>query len=112
MNHHLDSQTQECLWRCPQCGASIRLANKVAVFLAQRAGGCQGCRAKAAFERDQTLIGLYLDFWARTDAWPQSDSWLTAIPAGGISILGGAHAGQSMLSMAGKASADQPAGRI
>ena len=111
MIYHMDPRTQDYLWRCPQCGASIRLAGELAVSLAQRAGGCQGCRAKTAFEGDHTLIGLYLDFWARTDAWPQSDSWLEAIPAGGISILGGAHAAPYRLSIVGKVSADRPAGR-
>jgi hypothetical protein len=54
------------------------------------------------------LVGLYLDFWVRADAWPQSDSWLEAIPAAGISILGGAHAAQG--TSTGKAMTDRPAG--
>jgi len=42
--------------------------------------GCQGCRARASFERDPGLIGLFLDFWCRTGAFPQSAIWLEAIP--------------------------------
>ncbi len=81
MVYHIDPLTGEFLWRCPQCGEHIRFPNLRALYLAERAGGCQGCRAKATFERNPGLIGLFLDFWARTDAWPQSSSWLEAVTA-------------------------------
>ncbi|MGD2040419.1 MAG: hypothetical protein PVH11_06315 [Anaerolineae bacterium] len=110
MTYHLDPKTQEYLWRCPQCGASIRLASELAVSQVRRAGACQGCRAKAVLERNPALVGLYLDFWARADAWPQSDSWLEAIPVAGISILGGAHAPQGTSPTAGEAMIDRPTG--
>ncbi len=80
MIYNLDLQTGEYLWRCPQCGEHIRFPNLLALRLAERAGGCQGCRAKATFERNPGLIGLFLDFWARADAWPQSPSWMEAVP--------------------------------
>jgi predicted RNA-binding Zn-ribbon protein involved in translation (DUF1610 family) len=73
--------TGQYLWRCPECGETIRLSNKAAVYLAEQAGRCQGCRAKATFQQKPGLIGFFLDFWARADAWPQSDSWMEAVPA-------------------------------
>ena len=75
----LDLQTEEYLWRCPQCRERIRFPNLLGLHLAERAGGCQSCRAKATFERNPGLTGLFLDFWVRTDAWPQSSSWIETI---------------------------------
>ena len=91
MMYHLDPQTGEFLWRCPECGQSIHLQSQLAVCLAERAGRCQGCRAKVEFEQNPGLVGFFLDFWARADAWPQSDSWMEAIPAAGIPILASAY---------------------
>lgn len=88
----LNPLTGEYLWRCPSCGQTIRLSNEVAVRLAERAGGCQGCRAKAAFQRNPGLVGFFVDFWSRAGAWPQSDSWMQAVRGGGISILANAGA--------------------
>ena len=79
MIYNLDLQTGEYIWRCPQCGEHVRFPNLVALLLAEWAGGCQGCRAKATFERNPGLIGLFLDFWARSDAWPHSFSWTEAV---------------------------------
>jgi hypothetical protein len=80
MVYHIDPLTGEFLWRCPQCGEHIRFPSLRALYLAERAGGCQGCRARATFERNPGLIGLFLDFWARADAWPKSSSWMEAVP--------------------------------
>ena len=55
------------------------LSNPDALNLAKQAGGCQGCRAKATFEKDPTLIALFLEFWGRTD-YPQSPSWTEVVP--------------------------------
>jgi hypothetical protein len=88
MNYHLDPQTGEFLWCCPQCRKTIWLQSERAVILAEHAGACQGCRAKATFERQPELIGIFLDFWSRSGAWPQSASWMEAIPLSGISVLG------------------------
>lgn len=79
MAYHIDPLTGEYLWRCPQCEENMRFPNLLALRLVERAGGCQGCRAKATFEQNPGLIGLFLDFWVRTDAWPQSSSWIEAI---------------------------------
>jgi predicted RNA-binding Zn-ribbon protein involved in translation (DUF1610 family) len=95
----LDPQTGEYLWHCPECGETIRLSSPAAVRLAEQAGRCQGCRAKATFQQKPELIGLFLDFWVRADAWPQSDSWLDAVSGCGSSIL---DHGYAMLGVAPK----------
>ena len=87
----LDPQTGEYLWCCPECGEVIRLSCEAAVCLAESSGRCQGCRVKATFQQNPGLVGLFLDFWARADAWPQTDSWIDAVPMGGVSILGSAY---------------------
>jgi hypothetical protein len=79
MVYNIDPRTGELLWHCPKCGESIHFPNLQALHLAEQAGGCQGCRAKATFEHNPELIGLFLDFWVRTDAWPKSSSWIEAI---------------------------------
>lgn len=79
MSYDLDLQTGEHLWCCPQCGETIRFPNLLALRLAERAGACQGCRARATFERNPGLVALFLDFWMRNDAWPQSNSWMEAV---------------------------------
>lgn len=79
MVYLMDPRTREFLWYCPQCKERIRFPNLLALRLAERAGGCQGCRAKATFEKSPGLTGLFLDFWARVDACPQSPSWIEAI---------------------------------
>lgn len=98
MWNYLDPQTGEHIWRCPQCKASIRFHSELAVTQAEKAGGCHGCRARATFRKNPGLVGFFVDFWARADAWPQSNSWLEAIPAAGISIAdhGFPGAGQSI----------------
>ena len=87
---HLDSETGEFLWCCPLCGELIGFQSQTADSLAEWGGACEGCRAKVTFERHPELIGIFLQFWARSDTWPQSVSWMEAIPPSGISILGSA----------------------
>lgn len=93
----LDPQTGEYLWRCPECGEIIRLSGPMALCLVQRAGRCQGCRARATFKQNPGLVSFFLDFWARTDAWPQSDSWMAAIPNSGVPVLGNPYAAKRAL---------------
>jgi hypothetical protein len=91
MRHILDPKSGQYQWCCPECGEIIRLSSETAVRLAKRAGRCQGCRARATFKQNPGLVGFFLDFWARADAWPQSASWLDAVPASGVPILGNAY---------------------
>jgi hypothetical protein len=101
----LDPKAGGYLWRCPKCGETIRLSSQAAVCLAKRTGCCQGCRARVTFEQNPGLVGFFLDFWARTDAWPQSASWMDAIPTSGVSILGNSHSSIGMLRKRGSSAA-------
>jgi uncharacterized C2H2 Zn-finger protein len=80
MSYPIDPRTGKFLWRCPQCKEIIRFSDVSVIRLAEQAGGCQGCRAKATFERNPRLISFFLDYWTRSNAWPQSHSWTEAIP--------------------------------
>jgi hypothetical protein len=95
--YHLHPETAEFLWRCPLCGQSLRFQTQAEVNLAEQAGACEGCRAKAMFKRTPEMIGLLVALWARSDAWPESVSWMEAIPASGISILGNAYQARGIL---------------
>jgi hypothetical protein len=105
MKYYVDPMIGTFLWRCPECGQSIRLKSESAVCLAARAGRCQGCRAKATFQQNPGLVGFFLEYWARTDSWPLSDSWVEFLPALGVSILGSANATARASSLAGPPSA-------
>ena len=80
MSYLIDPRTREFLWRCPQCGESIRFSDLLALQLAEDAGRCQGCRARATLQRRPELASVFLDLWEWADAWPQSSSWVQAIP--------------------------------
>ena len=78
-----DSQDNRYLVVCPKCHALIT-CNSLDVLYHEVVGNgghcCQGCRARITFEKDPGLIGMFLDFWSRTGRFPESDSWLEAIP--------------------------------
>lgn len=76
-----DPCRNQIVWRCPKCGEEIHFPNLGALKLSERAGGCQGCLAKATFERKPGMFYIFLDFWMRTNRWPESDSWMEAIPS-------------------------------
>ena len=85
---YIQPHTGEILWRCPHCGESI-LCHDLAEFdQLQDEMACEGCRARELFERNPEVIGFAVDMWARLDSWPQSSSWMEAIPPSGISVLG------------------------
>jgi hypothetical protein len=68
---------------CPQCHCLIPCATIEIVYremvLSERKY-CQGCRAKISFEKNPRLIGVFLDFWCRTGNFPESESWIEAVP--------------------------------
>ena len=66
-------------WQCPQCLRAIEFPNPQAALLAERAGGCQGCRAGATLAASPALTCLFLDFWNRV-GYPESDSWKGSVP--------------------------------
>jgi hypothetical protein len=77
--------TREDLYRvlCPQCHCLITYDTTGILYremvLSERQC-CQGCRAKISFEKNPLLIGVFLDFWCRTGKFPESDSWIEAVP--------------------------------
>jgi hypothetical protein len=75
------AEVHRCLRTREEDRKSIYFPNRIALCGAERAGGCQGCRAKATLERNPGLIDLFLGFWGRADAWPQSPSWTGGICA-------------------------------
>jgi hypothetical protein len=85
---YIDPQTGEYLWRCPVCGESIRCQDQLDLDQLKYEGACEGCRARELFENNPEMIGFAVDMWARLDSWPQSSTWMEAIPPSGISILG------------------------
>ena len=91
---YIDPHTGEFLWRCPLCGESIRCQDQSDIDQLEEEAACEGCRARALFESNPEMIGFAVDMWARLDTWPQSSTWMEAIPPSGISVLGGDyHAG-------------------
>ena len=63
-------------WICPQCRQRIGFPNELSRQLAERAGGCQGCRAAATFRKRPELAGMFIEFWARVNGYPVSPSWM------------------------------------
>ena len=83
--------TQEDLYwiLCPQCHSlisceTIGVAYREVVLSERKC--CQGCRAKISFEKNPGLVGVFLDFWCRTGKFPESDSWLEAVPQKQINL--------------------------
>lgn len=78
-----DSIENQYLVLCPKCHELITYDTLNTLYYELVSSGrkcCQGCRAKTSFEQNPGLIGLFLDFWYRTGAFPQSPSSLEAIP--------------------------------
>jgi hypothetical protein len=74
---------------CPKCQTLIA-CNSIEVLYHEMVWGdrqcCQGCRARITFEKDPGLIGMLLDFWHRTGKFPESDSWIEAIPPAHLNL--------------------------
>lgn len=65
-------------WICPKCKTRIEFPTLLALSLAERAGGCQGCRALETFKKKPELVRLFTDFWTRTE-FPKSPSWTSVL---------------------------------
>ena len=75
---------------CPQCHTLTACATLAITYRETGLGArkcCQGCRAKYSFEKSPGLIGLFLDFWCRTGGFPESASWLEAVPQQSFNFL-------------------------
>ena len=79
-----DSQEDQSLVLCPACHELITCDTLGLVYqemVWSKRKCCQGCRAKITFQQDPGLIGLFLDYWQRTGTFPESATWLGAIPS-------------------------------
>lgn len=78
-----DNREEQYRVLCPQCRCLVTCETIEMVYremvLSERKC-CQGCRAKISFEKNPRVIALFLDFWCRTDNFPESASWLEAVP--------------------------------
>jgi hypothetical protein len=86
-----DTRRDQFVALCPVCHQQVTYANAEALLRELKAGpnqACQGCRAKKSFQLNPGLIGVFLDFWYRTDTFPQSPSWLEAIPPSQFNLWG------------------------
>jgi hypothetical protein len=78
-----DNQEGQYVVLCPQCHEVISYRTLSVLYHEMVWGDrhcCQGCRARITFEKDPGLIGMFLDFWYRMGKFPESDSWIEAIP--------------------------------
>ncbi len=79
-----DRHEEKYLVLCPNCSELVTY-DTFDVFYREtvlsESKCCQGCRAGISFEQDPGLIGMFLDFWSRTGNFPESASWLEAVPA-------------------------------
>lgn len=86
-----DNQKERYVVLCPQCQEVISYRTLDALYHEMVWGDrqcCQGCRARVTFEKDPGLIGMFLGFWCRTGNFPESDSWLDALPQPHLNLWG------------------------
>jgi hypothetical protein len=77
-----DDQEGQYVALCPACSRLITYSELHALYLEMVWGErqcCPGCRAKAVFINNPHLIRPALDYWYRTNTFPQSPSWVEAI---------------------------------
>ena len=68
---------------CRKCSETVSYESLNALYrelVTSDSKCCQGCRASTTFERNPSLIGLFLDFWCRRRVFPESSSWMEAVP--------------------------------
>lgn len=78
-----DPQKDQHAVLCPECHEVILYRTIETLYREMVRSGrkcCQGCRARVTFMKDPGVIGMFLDFWHRTGKFPESDSWLEAVP--------------------------------
>ena len=86
-----DPQKEQYAVLCPECHEVILYRTLEALYCEMVRSDrrcCQGCRARITFEKDPGLIGIFLDFWHRTGKFPESDSWLEAVPQPQLNLWG------------------------
>jgi hypothetical protein len=78
-----DAKEDRYVALCPACHRLVTYPALHSLYLAmvwRERLRCQGCRAKISFERNPGVIGTVLDFWHKSGTFPQSPSWVEAIP--------------------------------
>jgi hypothetical protein len=78
-DHHEDRY----LVLCPTCHTLVAYDEELALYTemvwsAHRC--CQGCRTRDSFADNPGLVGAVLEVWRMTGEYPQSGSWVEAIP--------------------------------
>jgi len=84
-----DSQGKGYVALCPECHNLIvyrTLYELCSEMVFSERSCCEGCRARALFESDPNWIGAVLDAWMESDTFPQSPSWMEAIPDYGYTV--------------------------
>ena len=78
-----DRWEDQYLVLCPACHRLIAYYAQDALYqdmVWSESQCCRGCRARASFARNPGLVGAILDVWRETGSYPQSPSWVEAIP--------------------------------
>ncbi len=78
-----DRQEDCYLALCPSCHRLVAYEAEDTLYLElvwSEYRCCQGCRARMSFADNPGLVGAVLDVWCSTGAYPQSASWVEAIP--------------------------------
>ena len=86
-----DKQKKEYVVLCPQCHEVISYPTLNALYREMVWSDrqcCQSCSARITFEKSPGLIGMFLDFWCRTGKFPESNSWLQAVPQLQLNLWG------------------------
>jgi len=78
-----DRQEDRYLVLCPACHRLVAYDAQDTLYLEMvwsEHRCCQGCRARISFADNPGLVGAVLDVWRTTGKYPQSPSWVEAIP--------------------------------
>jgi hypothetical protein len=79
-----DRQEDRYVTRCPVCRKLIVFATLDDLYCTMVWGDlqcCAGCQARFVFEHNPDAIGAFLCLWYSTGSFPQSASWVEAIPS-------------------------------
>ena len=78
-----DSQAEQYVVLCPACHMLIAYDTPEELYVEmvwREQQVCQGCRARVLFASNPHLVGEVLEVWLQTRTFPQSPSWVEAIP--------------------------------
>ena len=79
-----DCQADQYVVLCPECHMLIAYDTPEELYqemVWREQQACQGCRARTLFACHPCIVGEVLEVWRQTRTFPQSPSWLEAIPA-------------------------------